>query len=168
MHSLCAVLGCSLLVAAAACGSNAPDRNGHLKATQELTALEHEVAEAATRSDLTVMERVLADDFVGIEANGQQLSRAQVLDRFHIPDFQVLTLRHEEIRVHAFGDCAVTTATTVLEARYKGQQIRGRFPYTRVWLKRASGWRAVFTQSTPSPAPAAPATTPLAGSSESR
>ncbi len=91
-----------------------------------------------------------------------------MLDRFHIPDYQVLTLRHEEIRVHVFGDCAVATATTVLEARYKGQEISGRFPYTRVWLRRAGKWQAVFTQSTPPLAQAAPATSPLAGSSKSR
>jgi ketosteroid isomerase-like protein len=144
------MFGSLLLVAAtAACGSNTPSRDGHRETQQELTALEREVAEVAARGDLTMMERVLADDFVGIEANGQQLNRTQLLDRFHLPDYQVLTLRHEDIRVHVFGDCAVATATTVLEARYKGQEIRGRFPYTRVWLKRNGRWQAVFTQSWP-------------------
>ena len=154
MHSLCAAFGCLLLVAAtAACGTNAPGPEGRLKTQEELKGLEREVAEAAARGDLAMMERVLADDFVGIEANGQQLTRAQVLDRFHLPDYEVQTLRHEDIRVHVFGDCAVATATTVLEARYKGQEIRGRFPYTRVWLKRAGKWQAVFTQSAPPRAP---------------
>jgi len=154
MHSLCAMLGSLLLVVAtAACGSNAPSRDGQIEAQQELTALERAVAEAAARGDLTMMERVLADDFVGIEANGRQLDRQHVLDRFHIPDYHVLTLRHDDIRVHVFGECAVATATTMLEARYKGQEIRSRFPYTRVWVKGAGKWQAVFTQSAPPRAP---------------
>jgi len=153
MRSLCAMLGSLLLVVAtAACGLNTPSRDGRIEAQQELTALERAVAGAAG-GDLTMMERVLANDFVGIEANGQQLNRQQVLERLHIPDYQVLTLRHDDIRVHVFGECAVATATTVLEARYKGQEIRGRFPYTRVWLKRAGKWQAVFTQSAPPRAP---------------
>ncbi len=71
MHSMSAMFGLFLLVVAtAACGPNAPGRDGQLKTQQELTALERDMAEAAARGDLAMMERVLADDFVGFEANG--------------------------------------------------------------------------------------------------
>ena len=150
MQQLLALFGLFLLFLAMA--GDAPetsDRYDRLSTEQELTALEHKLAEASLRGDAAFMESVMAEDFVGIDASGRQLNRAQVLERMHQPDYQVQALRHEEVRVHAFGDCVVAMATTVLEARYKGQAISGRFPYTRVWLKRAGRWQAVFTQSTP-------------------
>ncbi len=122
-------------------------------AEQELTAMEHELAEAAIHGDIVKLERYTADDFLGFDPSGQELNKAQVLARFKSPDYELESLRHEDVRVRVFGDCAVATARTVVKGRYQGKEAGGQFRYLRVWIRRQGRWQAVAAQSTTIPQP---------------
>ncbi|MBI3483688.1 MAG: nuclear transport factor 2 family protein [Acidobacteria bacterium] len=118
---------------------------------RQLIRIEGEFAEAAQRHDAGALERYIADDFVGVDVNGQHLNKAEVLARMAAREFEVTSLRHEDIRVRVFGDCAVATARTVVAGSYGGQDAGGEFPYMRVWVKRQGRWLAVATQSSAIP-----------------
>ncbi len=95
----------------------------------------------------------MAADFIGFNPLGEELNKVQVLARVTSPDFELESLRHEDVRVRVFGEAAVATGLTVVKGRYKGQDAGGRFRYLRVWIRREGRWQAVAGQSTPVPQP---------------
>lgn len=113
----------------------------------EITRMEQEFVEATLRGDTATVERLLADDFIGIDPNGRRLSKAEVLANLKSAAANILDLRHEDIRIAVFDGCAVATARTVLKWVEGGGEIEGQFPYMRVWIKRQGNWLAVATQS---------------------
>ncbi len=123
------------------------------EAQQELMRIESTLPEAMMRGDRAMIERITADDFLGFEPNGQEIRKADLLARMNAPDYVLESLRHEDIRVRVFGDCAVATALTVVKGRYKGQETGGRFRYLRVWVRRDARWQAVAAQSATLPQP---------------
>ena len=114
----------------------------------EIVRMERELAAATARRDATAFERLMAEDFIGVDHLGREVTRAEILARLNVTGYELESLTHENIRVRVFGDCAIVTARTVLRGLYQGQDVSGEFPYLRVWLRRAGRWQAVATQST--------------------
>jgi ketosteroid isomerase-like protein len=139
------------LLAVASCQPRRPEMEKETSVEQQLIRIEGQFAEAAQRHDAGVLADYLAEDFLGVDVNGQHLNKAEVLVRMASPEMEIITLRHENIRVRVYGDCAVATARTVVAGQYKGQETGGEFPYMRVWVKRQGRWQAVATQSSAIP-----------------
>lgn len=133
------------------CEIRRPEMEPETTVEQQLTQWEREIAASTLRRDAAALQRFLAEDFLGVDVSGQHLSKAEILARVKSPEFAMTSLRHEDIRVRVFGDCAVATARTVVAGRYKGQAAGGEFPYMRVWVKRQGSWLAVATQSSAIP-----------------
>jgi ketosteroid isomerase-like protein len=121
------------------------------QAEAEITRLELAFARAAAAGDASALENDLADNFLALDAAGNELTKADLLARLKMPGYEVDSLRHENIRVRVFGDCAVVHAVTVLRARYQGQDVSGEYPYTRTWLRQKNRWVAVSSASLPAP-----------------
>lgn len=128
-------------------------------AEQEIVQMEREFGEALTRRDPKPIERFLADDFSAIIASGDVLDRRQTLAAVTSTDYEIASLRNENIRVRVYGDAAVATARGVVQGRYKGHDASGQFLYTRVWIRGKRSWQAVAAQSTS--LPSRPAQTPV-------
>ncbi len=120
---------------------------------QELLGMEREFGDHITHRNIGAMDRLLAEDFVGINNLGQELTKAQVLADFSSSDYDIDLLVNEDIRVRVFGNAAVATARGRVKGRYKGRDASGQFRYTRVWIKRHDRWQAVAAQSTSLPQP---------------
>ena len=141
------VLIMAILLSACGVTMKSDQMSGDAVSTDQITHLEHRFAEAALRGDIASIEGLLAPEFVGIDPNGRELSRSQVLAEQKSSDRQIEVLRHDNIRVRVFGDCAVVFAVTVMKGKYQGNVFAGEFPYMRVWIKRQGRWLAVATQS---------------------
>ena len=145
------VLGAAIFLAALTVAlpqERSPKVDKNRDAEQELTRIEREFGETLTRRDAAALDRLMADDFLAINPLGRELTKAQVLAEFASPDYEIESLRNEDIRVRVFGDAAVATARGVVKGRYKGQDASGQFRYTRVWIRRGGRWQAVAAQST--------------------
>lgn len=114
---------------------------------EHLTLLEHKFVEATSRGDRASVEELLAPEFTGVDPAGKEFTRAEVLGGLQSHDRKIEFLRHENIRVKVFGECAVVFAATVMGWRNGNETSTGRFPYMRVWIKRKAKWLAVATQS---------------------
>lgn len=115
---------------------------------QQLIQMERDLAQAVLRSDVAVMDRYTADDFVGVDSAGKEINKAQILARFQTPGAAIESIRHDDIKVRVFGDSAVATARTVVRGKAAGQEFAGEYPYMRVWIKRDGRWQAVAAMST--------------------
>ncbi len=121
--------------------------NEDAASVEQITRLERQFAEAALRGDYASIGDLLAPEFIGVDPGGRELSRSQVLEQQRDPDRQIEVLRHNNIRVRIFDDCAVVFGITVMSGKYQGNAFAGEFPYMRVWVKRQGRWLAVATQS---------------------
>ena len=123
--------------------------NPNSQAEQELTRMEREFGEAMTRRDTATLDRLMADDFAAINPLGRELTKAQVVAQITSPDYDLDSIRNEDIRVRVFGDAAVATARAVAKGRYKGQDASGQVRYMRVWIRRQGRWQAVAAHAAP-------------------
>ncbi len=133
-------------MAAMLCGSMSGTADDAVT-VEQLTRLEHQFSRAALLGDRASVEDLLDPEFIGVDPGGRELNRADVLGDLQSPDRKIDSLRHENIRVRVFGDCAVVFAVTVMQGHYKDVPVAGEFPYMRVWIKRQGRWLAVATQS---------------------
>jgi hypothetical protein len=118
---------------------------------QELLGLEQEVGRAISRLDRSALDRLLADEFVGITTQAQVLTKAQILASLTPADYQIESFVNEDITVTVYGEMAVARARGIAKGRYKGKDTSEEFRYMRVWIKRYSRWQAVAAQSTALP-----------------
>jgi hypothetical protein len=104
----------------------------------ELTRLEQEFVAAPLCGDNATVDRLLANDFMGINLGGRRLSKKEVRINLKSTKVNILDLRHEDIRIAVFDCCTVATARTVVKRSQGGEKMEGLFPYMRVWIKRGS------------------------------
>ena len=110
---------------------------------QAVARAEQEWTDAIARKDLATIERVVADDYVGIVANGQQLTKADHLNEVRNRIYDVDSVALDHVHVRLLGDVALVTYGQTEKSRYRGQDISGRSLYTDVFAKRHGSWQVV-------------------------
>jgi len=115
---------------------------------EQLRRLDREWNEAYPACDLGALERIMADDWVGIDGAGLVITRKQLLDRVAAAPFAFDSHEFDEATLRVFGDAAISTGR--LSGR--GRDTEGPFylqqRFTRVYVRRGDCWRAVATQVT--------------------
>jgi ketosteroid isomerase-like protein len=106
---------------------------------------ERQWAESVATGDASVVERILADDFVGVDPKGRLYDKAtMVSDTRDAPNYFVSN-RANEIKVRFYGDAAVAQGSETWERR-TGDPLRGRFVWTDTWLRRNGKWQIVAAE----------------------
>jgi ketosteroid isomerase-like protein len=151
---LIVILG--IATAALASGRREPGQGD--RAEQEVRNLERQLSQAVVTGDRAFFERVLAPDFTHTSHSGQFKTRAQWMaeDKFESGKSQPKpgktiyeALDLEDLAVRIYGDTAVVTGRTVPKGRTaKGEPMRGRYRFLRVWVKRDGRWQAAAFQGT--------------------
>lgn len=99
---------------------------------------------AYVERDLEVLDRLLADDWVGLTPGHDVIMKEVLLGGQRQASAEaVITFTRGETWV--FGDTAVTTGSTTVSAPNVSIQQR----FTRVWSKRDGRWQAVAVQIVP-------------------
>ena len=117
--------------------------------SQELIRLEKQKDQAYEQGDKAALDRIYADDYQGIAANGAIISRKTVLEFFPRPNvFQ--SHRSEDVVVRVFGEVAVVTGIQKRKF-YKDIKPGGEdtLRYTNVYVKRNGIWQIVAAQFSP-------------------
>jgi ketosteroid isomerase-like protein len=126
-------------------------------AEREIRALEEQLARAVVHPDRALYDRLLADDFTHTSHSGVFKSKAEWMaeDRFGAkadPRSGRTTYESfdvDDLAVRVDRDTAVVTGrSTPRGTDAKGQPIRGRYRFQRVWVKRHGRWQAVAFQGT--------------------
>jgi ketosteroid isomerase-like protein len=125
---------------------------GVSEAAEELLRLNRAIAEMQTRKDVAVADRLLADDYVFLQADGSVSNKAQNLAVLRDPGFVCAAFTTEDVVVRVFADAAVITGRATMRATYDGHDVGGEFLYTDVWAKKNGRWQTVVSQATRRPA----------------
>ena len=114
----------------------------------QLLKLDREWNEAYPRRDVAALDRVLADDWVGIDGAGLVIDKGQLLARVESGHAFLDPHEFDEFTLRLFGQTAIVTG----RLSGTGQDDDGTFyleqRFTRVYVKRNDRWQAVATQVT--------------------
>ena len=106
-------------------------------------------ANAVKRQDIPALQSLLAEEFLATSSRGELRNKAMELDDLKPnPGYSIDDFRLDDIRVRLFDNTAIVTGREILEVRYNKQPLTSLLRYTRVYVKRASGWQIVAQQLT--------------------
>jgi ketosteroid isomerase-like protein len=106
---------------------------------------ERQWADSVATGDTRAPERILADDFVGIDPEGNFYDKAKMIaDTRNAPKY-FISNRLNEMKLRFYGDAAVAQGNESWERR-TGTQKRGRFVWTDTWIRRNGKWQIVAAE----------------------
>ena len=111
--------------------------------------LEEQWRTAQLADDIPAMDRLLSDDFVGISMTGQANDKTQQLDRFRNRKLVLSRIDLKDRQVKLVGSIAIVTCLAEVEGMNEGETIKGKFRYTRIYQRLASGaWKTTNFEAT--------------------
>jgi ketosteroid isomerase-like protein len=120
-------------------------RTKDVSAEQELIKLQEEWRNADLKMDWAPMDRILADDYVLIDRDGEVHTKAQCEAYYKSGEGKILAFVIDEMKVRVYGDAAVLTARAAIIETYKGEEISSVCRITDTWIRKAGRWQCVAT-----------------------
>jgi ketosteroid isomerase-like protein len=111
---------------------------------------ERQWAESVATGDASVVERILADDFIGVDPKGRLYDKAKMVSDTRDGAKYFLSNRANEIKVRFYGDTAVAQGSETWERR-SGDPLRGRWVWTDTWIRRNGKWQIVAAEDLTAP-----------------
>jgi ketosteroid isomerase-like protein len=102
----------------------------------------HWAASVAT-GDTSAIERILADDFIGVDPQGHLYPKQKMIDETRNAPKYFVSNRLNDVRVRFYGNTAVAQGSETWEKR-SGE--RGRFVWTDTWFLRNGRWQIVAAE----------------------
>jgi hypothetical protein len=116
-------------------------------AQQEVMQLADAWANAELHGDTAVLEKTLADDFIGIGPLGFMLTKQEWLARHEAGDLKYESFNLDEVKVRVYNnDAAVLMARQAQQATYRGNSIPGQFRITLVFIQQHEQWQLASLQ----------------------
>ncbi len=115
----------------------------------EILKLEEAWREAQVTDDIGAMDKLLSDEFLGVTAAGQVVTKLQQLDRMRTRRIDIKRIDLSEAKVKISGNLAVVTSLAQLDGTSDGASLRGAYRYTRVYQRvPGAGWRITSFEAT--------------------
>jgi uncharacterized protein (TIGR02246 family) len=110
---------------------------------QAIRQVDHERIQAQIGADAAALDRIYADDFIGIGPSGTVRTKAQVIADFTSGDLKFQSITTDDVRVRVYGNTAVETGRSTMIGQDRGKAVPRDNRFTRVWVKQQRGWRLV-------------------------
>jgi hypothetical protein len=123
--------------------------------TAEILAVEKSRTSALEHSDLTALDKLLADDLTYVHASGKVDSKTSFLDALRSGDLRYLSWEPGDLQVRLLTNTAVLTGTyhvRAIDQRMQADPLDVQIIVLGVYAKRAGRWQQVAWQSTREPA----------------
>jgi len=110
-------------------------------AEQEVARLADAWAAAELGGDTAVLERTLADDFIGVGPLGFMLTKQEWLARHQSGDLTYDALELDQVTVRMYGEAAVVIGRQGQSAAYRGNSVKAELRTTLVLIHQQGHWR---------------------------
>ena len=110
---------------------------------QAIRQLDRERIQAQIGADAVALERIYADDFIGVGPSGTVRTKAQVISDFTAGDLKFQSITTDEVQVRVYENTAVQTGLSKMVGQDKGKAVPRDTRFTRVWVKQQGLWRLV-------------------------
>ena len=110
---------------------------------QAIKQLDDERIRAQIGADAVALDRIYADDFIGVGPSGTVRTKAQVISDFTSGDLKFQSIITDEVKVRVYGNTAVETGLSTMSGQDKGKAVPLDTRFTRVWVNQDGRWRLV-------------------------
>ena len=140
------VLCCFLLASSTikAEGAGAPAASSVEKA---IIQMEKDWTKAGIAKDAATFERVIADDWVGVDYTGKALSKAEAIADLKSGASVAKSVELGPLKVRVYGDTAIVNGSDTEKSIWKGKDSSGHYVWTDVFVQRNGKWQAVSSTS---------------------
>lgn len=140
-----------ILVLAAPAAANCTAEGRHdARTLRTICDLERQWGQSLVIGDPKVVERILADDFVGVDTKGKLYRKAAEVGwvRTAGASSHFASDTMNDVLVRFYGNTAIAQGSD----SWTGKSVeKGRFVWTDVWVKRRGRWQIVATESLRAP-----------------
>jgi ketosteroid isomerase-like protein len=134
------------LVVPVALGLGACAGNGdHAQDERYIIDSERQWAASLVSGDASVVERVLADDYLGVTPQGTLSDKAAEISAAKTEHDNYVSNQAGEVKVRFYGDTAIAQGSEVWELK-SGEPRRGRYVWTDTWVRRDGKWQIVAAE----------------------
>jgi hypothetical protein len=117
-------------------------------ADSELFEVSKRLASAERTKDIVTLKNLIADDYVGVGANGEMLSKTIILERFSNPALGFDRHELSDVQVRLLESVGLILGTVSLKGTISGRVFDGQFRFMDVCVKRSGRWEIVASQLT--------------------
>jgi Ketosteroid isomerase homolog len=108
-----------------------------------LKQLDRERIQAQIGADAAALDRLYAEDFIGIGPSGAVRGKAQVIADFTSGSLRFQSITIDDVRWRVYGNAAVETGRSTMIGQDKGKAVPRDNRFTRVWVERQGKWQLV-------------------------
>src|SRR3989442_15336360 len=125
-------------------GQKQSARGSHRTSVEEaIRKLDNERIQAQIHADATALDRIYADDFIGVGPSGTVRTKPQVILDFTSGDLKFQSITTDDVQLRVYVDEAVKTGFWTMIGQDKGKTVPRDTRFTRVWVKQQGLWRLV-------------------------
>ena len=110
---------------------------------QAIRQLDKERIQAQISADAAALDRIYADNFIGIGPSGTVRTKAQVISDFTSGALKFQSITTDEVQVRVYENTAVETGLSTMIGQDQGKGVPRDTRFTRVWIKQKDRWRLV-------------------------
>jgi ketosteroid isomerase-like protein len=110
---------------------------------QVIRQVDDERIQAQIGADAAALDRIYADDFIGIGPSGTVRTKPQVIADFTSGYLKFQSIVTDDVQVRVYGNAAVETGRSTMIGQDKGKTVPRENRFTRVWIKQGAHWRLV-------------------------
>jgi ketosteroid isomerase-like protein len=123
----------------------------HLSDRSYIRQAESDWAESTVTNDVSVLERILADDFVGVDIDGSHYSKARAIQDYRSHPSEFVSNHLNDVEIRFYGEAAVAQGN---EGWKKKDGTAGTFVWTDTWIRQGGKWQIVAAEDLVPPTPA--------------
>src|SRR5438105_7104618 len=125
-------------------GQEQTARDNHRTSIEEvIRKVDNERIQAQIHADAAALDRIYADDFIGVGPSGTVRTKPQVISDFTSGNLKFQSITTDDVQVRVYGDTAVETGRSTMNGQDKGKAVPRDNRFTRVWVKQQGRWRLV-------------------------
>jgi ketosteroid isomerase-like protein len=137
------LLKCALPIVLMLCLCDCGARKDQKETESYIIDSERQWAESVATGDTSVIERILADDFIGVDPKGGLYNKQQMVAQTRNAPKHFVSNRLNDVKVRFYGNTAIAQGSETWEKR-SGE--RGRFVWTDTWLQRNGRWQIIAAE----------------------
>jgi ketosteroid isomerase-like protein len=137
------MLKLALAVVVVLCLCDCGAQKNQKEAERYISDSERQWAESVATGDTSAIERILADDFIGVDPKGRLYTKQQMIDETRNAPKYFVSNRVNDVKVRFYRRMAIAQGSETWE-KHSGE--RGRFVWTDTWLRRNGRWQIVAAE----------------------
>ncbi|SRR5947207_2317511 len=119
------------------------NRDQRSSVEQAIRQLDNERIQAQIGADAVALDRIYAEDFIGVGPSGTVRTKTQVISDFTSGALKFQSIATEKVQVRVYENTAVETGLSTMVGQDKGKAVPRDTRFTRVWVKQRGHWRLV-------------------------